>query len=134
VIPVLDQGEHDIVLCKARGQINRVLPGNIGILHALQDPHRAAGLDHALAQQVAPSVLDQAARDEIGLIRIGRWPLPGAGFLDLTLHLGWETLPHQLLGEIDCGRDQNEPHEARPRLRALRQLTRKQKCQPRSHR
>src|SRR5690348_5410902 len=58
VVAVLDQGEHHVILCEARHQLDRVPPGDVGILDALQDAHRTAGLDQPTEQQMAAAVLD----------------------------------------------------------------------------
>src|SRR5262249_35185655 len=57
VIPVLDQSEDHVVLAQARRQFDRVVPWHIGVLHALQDAHRAAGFDQAAEQQMLASLL-----------------------------------------------------------------------------
>ncbi len=69
VVAVLHQSEHDVVARKARGELDRVLPRHVRVLHALQDAHRTAGLDHAAEQEMLTALLDQAAGDEIGLPR-----------------------------------------------------------------
>src|SRR5215813_8332845 len=72
MVAVLHQREHDVVAGKASGQLDGVLPWHVGVLHALENPYRAAGLDHAVEQQVSASLLDQAAGDGIGLFGILR--------------------------------------------------------------
>src|SRR6516225_9458569 len=59
MIAVFHQREHDVVLREARGQLDGMLPGNVGILYALENAHRTAGLDHAAEQKMAPSILDE---------------------------------------------------------------------------
>src|SRR5712692_5324157 len=134
MVAVLHQREHDVVAGKASGQLDRVLPGHVGILHALEDPHGTAGLDHAVEQQVSASLLDEPAGDRIGLLGILRRSRPNAGLLDLALDLRRKPFPHQLFGEVDRRRDQHEAHHARVWLRAARQLARQQQRQPPSHR
>ena len=70
-----------------------------------------AGAEHELLA----AVLDQAAGDQIRLGGILRRPLPGALLEDLPLHLVGEALPHQLLGEVDGGRDQHQAGDLRRR-------------------
>ena len=51
-------------------QLGGVRPRHVGVLGALQDVHRAAGLDQPVAEEVGVAVLDQPARDRIGLVGI----------------------------------------------------------------
>jgi hypothetical protein len=44
VIAIFDQRQHDIIAGKSGHQLNRMPPGHIGILHALQNVYRTAGL------------------------------------------------------------------------------------------
>src|SRR5262249_3347215 len=57
VVAVLHQREHHIVAGKARGQLDRVLPRHIGILHPLENAHRTAGLDHVVEQEMGAALL-----------------------------------------------------------------------------
>src|ERR1043166_9882591 len=82
VIAVLDEREHNVLARDARAQFSRMLPWHVGILHALQDANRAAGLNHAAEQKMLPSLLNQPARDWIGPVAVGGRPLPGALLLD----------------------------------------------------
>src|SRR5262249_58419702 len=59
MVAVLDQGEHHVVLGKSRGQLDRMSPRYVGILHALKDAHRAAGFDQAPEQKMITSLFDQ---------------------------------------------------------------------------
>ena len=43
---------HHIVARKAGCEVDRVAPRHIGVLHTLQDAHRAPGLDHRAEQEV----------------------------------------------------------------------------------
>src|SRR5215475_771751 len=55
MVAILDQREHDVVARDPRDELDRMLPGHVGVLDPLQDTHRAAGLDHAAEQKmVAP--------------------------------------------------------------------------------
>ena len=130
MVAVLDQGEHDVVLRQAGGEVDGVLPRHVRVLHALQDADRAAGLDHAVEQQVTAPLLDQAAGDRVRLLAVLGRPLPGALRLDLPLDLRREALPHQGFGEIDRGRDQDQGGDpGRPRGgRPPRQLARQQQA------
>src|SRR6516225_5111768 len=58
VIAVLDQRQHHVIAGKARDQRLGMLPRHIRILHALEDAHRAAGLDHPAQQQMIAAFLD----------------------------------------------------------------------------
>src|SRR5262249_44430695 len=77
-----DQLEHDIVAGNASGQLDGVVPGHVGILPSLEDPYRAAGLDHTVEQQVSASLLDETTGDRIGLFGILRRSRPNAALLD----------------------------------------------------
>src|SRR2546429_2365827 len=59
VVAVLHQREHDVIAGKARGQLDGVVPWHVRILDALENSHRAAGLDHTVEQEMAASLLDQ---------------------------------------------------------------------------
>ena len=52
MVAVLHHREHHVVVREPRGQLDRVLPRHVGVLHALQDAHRAAGLDQAAEQEM----------------------------------------------------------------------------------
>ena len=62
---------------KPRHQFDRVPPRHVGVLHALQDAHRASGLDQPAEQEMLAPLLDQPAGDRIGAFRILRRPQPG---------------------------------------------------------
>src|SRR6187401_2401925 len=96
VVAVLDQGEHDIVLREARGQIDGVVPWDIWVLHTLQNAYRTPGLDHAAEQKVAAPLLDESSRDRIGFAVLGG-SRPDTLFLDFLFQLRREALPHQHL-------------------------------------
>src|SRR5262249_439582 len=93
MVATLNGPQHKVVPAEAGGQLDRVLPGHVGILHPLQNPYCTAGFDHAVEQEVLASVLDQGASDRIRLFGILRWPRPDAGLLDLALDLRREPLP-----------------------------------------
>ena len=80
------------------------------------------------------SVLDQVAGDRVGLFGILRRACPDTGLLDLTLDLRRKPLPHQLFSEIDRGRDEHEPRDARICRRSARQFAAQQQREPASHR
>ena len=134
MVAILHQREDDVVLGKSCGQFDRVLPGHVGVLHALKDTDGTAGLDHAIEQKLASAILDQVARDRIGLLRILGRPVPDAFLLDFTLYFGREALPHQLLREIYRRRDQHQACHARARVLPACVFTREQQRQPGSHR
>src|SRR5262245_54553395 len=71
VVAVLDEREHDVVAREARGELYGVLPRNVGVLDPLEDAYRTAGLDHAAEKEMVAALLDQAARDQVGLVPIG---------------------------------------------------------------
>src|ERR1700694_5944105 len=86
VVTVLDQGEHDVVVRQPGRELDRVLPGNILVLHTLQDAHRATALNQTAQQKMIASVFNQLARDEVRFLGIGRWALPETSLLDLMPH------------------------------------------------
>ena len=90
-----------------------MLPRHIRVGHALQDAHRAAGLDHAAEEKMIAAFLDQLPGDEIRLRRILRRPRPNSVLLELAPDLGRKSIPHQLFGEIDRRRDEHQAGDAR---------------------
>ncbi len=135
VIAVLDQREHDVVAGEARRQLDRVPPGHVGILHALQDAHGTAGLDHAAEQEMLAAVLDQAAGDQIGLLGIGRRPLPGrrsprsAACTSGGNRFHISSSVKSTAGAIST----SAGDRARPPARPPRQLARQQQREPAAH-
>ena len=111
----------------------RVPPRHVRILHALQDVHRAAGLDQPAEQQMLAAVLDQPLGDRIGRFGIFRRPHPGALVLDLALDSVRELLPHQLFGEVHRRRDQHHAGDRAPPIAACA-VARQQQRQPAAHR
>src|SRR5689334_14839163 len=100
MVAVFDEGENNIVAGKARGELHRVCPWNVRILHALQYANGTSGLDHASQQQMPASFLNEPPRNEVGLRRIRGGARIHSGLLDLSAHLRRKPSPHQLLGEI----------------------------------
>src|SRR3954465_6369941 len=82
MVAILDHGEHHVVAGQPVRQREGMLPWHVRVLRALQDAHRAADLDCSAEQKVIAALLDQCARDRIGLA-ILRWPEPHAFALDL---------------------------------------------------
>ena len=77
---------------KRDDQFDRVPPRHVGILHALQDVHRAAGLDQAAEQQMLAAILDQLVGDRIGpFAEYSDGRSQSALVLDLALHRRRET-------------------------------------------
>ena len=113
-----------------------MFPRHVGVHDALQDAHRATGLDQAAEQKMVAAFLDQRAGDEIGLIRrILRRPRPHALLLQLLLDGRREPVPHQHLGEIDRGCDQHHAGDRRrPAFPAPHQFAHQQQRQPAAHR
>ena len=72
VIAVLDERQRDAVPRQMLDQLEGVPPGHVRVLHSLQDVDRAAGADRRAEQQMPAAVLDQAARDRVGLGGIER--------------------------------------------------------------
>src|SRR3954471_7498194 len=72
MVAILDQRKHNVVLRETRGELDSVIPRYVRVLHALQNAHWAAGLDHAAEQKMIASLLDQTARDRIGLAIVRR--------------------------------------------------------------
>src|ERR1700750_3465190 len=58
------------------------------------------------------SVLDEVPGQAIRLARIGRWPSPHALLDDRTPRLVRGLGPDERFGEVDSGRDENEPLQA----------------------
>src|SRR5437764_8202417 len=56
---------------------------------------------------MAAPFLNEFARNQVGTIRIGGWPLPDTLLIDRAPYLGRHPVPHQLFGEIDRRRDQH---------------------------
>ncbi len=107
VVAVLDQGEGGIAR-EFFDQFQRVLPGHVGILHALDDVRGRVDGDGGAEQEMAAAVLDQRAGDRIGTVAIGRRTLPFAALHDLAADVGRHALPDQRLGEIGRGREQKQ--------------------------
>ncbi len=76
MIAVLHQRQHDIVAGNARNQRHGMFPRHVLVLHTLQDAHRTAGFNQTAKQKMIAPVLDELARDEIGLVRIVRTDAP----------------------------------------------------------
>ena len=108
-------------------------PGNIGILHALQDANRTTRLDHSFKQQVFAAVLDEPTRDQVRLCRILRGARIDTLLLDLTADFGRKALPHQLFGEIDGWRDQHQAGNRCGCVRPCGDLAREQQSEPAAH-
>ena len=110
-----------------------MLPRHVGVAHALDDVHRAAGLDRPVAEEVALAVLDQRARDDVGLARIARGLRAKALLVQRALLRLAETVGHQVLGHVHGGRD--EHHAGEPvRIAALAQALGEQQRHPAAHR
>ena len=73
---------------RMRHQVERVLPRHVRVLQAVQDVHGAAGIERRVADQVAPAVLDQRARDGIGPVLVARGAQVDALLLDLPARGG----------------------------------------------
>jgi epoxyqueuosine reductase len=74
MITVLDQGQHHVVAGKTRHQFDRVPPRHVGVLHALQDMHRATRLDQPAQQQMLAAFVNELPGDRIRFRRIFRRP------------------------------------------------------------
>ncbi len=61
MIAVLNQSQHDIVLRQALRQFERMLPGHVRVLHALQNANRTPNFNGAAQHEVIAAVLDQRA-------------------------------------------------------------------------
>ena len=105
VIAVLDQRERGIAR-KILDELQRVLPGNIGILHALNDVDGAVECDRRTEQPTAAAILDQRARDGIRAVTIDGRTLPFAAFHDLAADLWRHAFPNERFGEIRGGGEQ----------------------------
>lgn len=79
MVAVADQRQHDVVGRKMFEKLQRMLIGNIGVAHALQDVNGAAGGDDTLQHAVLLPVLHQRAGEDVGLGAIFRM------FLEITL-------------------------------------------------
>src|ERR1700730_8355716 len=84
MIAVLHQGQDDVVMGEPRHQLDGMPPRHIGVLDPLQDAYRAAGFDQSAEQEMAAPILDEAARDHMGLVGILRRPRPKARGFDLA--------------------------------------------------
>src|SRR5437879_1938067 len=65
MVAILDQGQDDVVAGEPRNQSGRELPRHAVVPGAMQDVHRTARLDQALAEEVSGAVLDQLERHEV---------------------------------------------------------------------
>src|SRR5215468_6757816 len=84
VITVLDHGQHHVLRRKPLDQLERMLPGHIRILSALQDSDRTSNVDRTAEQKVVASFVDQVSGDRIGrTVAILRGPQPDALAFDL---------------------------------------------------
>ena len=70
VIAILDQRQNYIVAGKTRNKFYGVPPRHIRIFDALQDMHRTARFYQTTEQQMPATILDQCARDRIGLLPV----------------------------------------------------------------
>ena len=107
MVPVLDQVHAHIRPRHRLGDAQRVLPGHVRVLLALQDAHRHLQRQRAAQQQVAPPILDQRTGDGVGRAVFAR-AVPHAVALDRFAHLGRELRPHQVLGEVGGGGDADQ--------------------------
>src|ERR1700686_3395398 len=64
MIAVLDQRDLHVTAREALGEGEAGLPGHVGILHAVQQPHRAGDRDGPAHEEMPPAVLDQFSREE----------------------------------------------------------------------
>src|SRR6185312_11158970 len=82
VIAVLDHGQHHIVARQPLRQREGVLPRHVRIPRALQNADWTPDLDGAAEYEMATAILDQGARDRVGLAILRR-PQPDAAGFDL---------------------------------------------------
>ena len=108
MIAILDQGQGHAIPGKMFDQGHGMRPRHVGILHALKNMHRRMRIQRRAQQEIAATILDQRARDRIGIGRIGAVAQPDALGLDLLAHFGGHVRPHQRFGEIDRRGDQDE--------------------------
>ena len=83
VLAVGHGGDARPVAREVRHQVERVLPGHVGVLQAVQDVHRPAGIERLDADQVVAAVLEEGARDRIGAIAVARRAQVDALLLDV---------------------------------------------------
>ncbi len=69
MIPVLHEGQLDVLARQVFDEAHGVLPGNVGIAHALQDVHGRAGLDRAAEDKVPAPILDQLPQSQVEYMR-----------------------------------------------------------------
>ncbi len=80
----------------------------------MQDAHRAGNIDRAIEQQVAATVLDQPARDQVRLFAVLGWPLDVAVALHALALVGRQLVVPDRLREIRRRRQQRQcPHPLR---------------------
>ena len=79
---------------EVRDQIERVLPGHVGILQPVQDVHGPAGIERLGADQVPAAVLDEGARDGIGAVAVVGGAQIDALLLDVPAGAGGQICSH----------------------------------------
>ena len=132
MIAVLDESEFDIVGAEPFDKIERVAPRHVGVAHALQDADREIERKRALADQVLAPLLDQSLGDGIR-VAIERGLVDDAIARERGFRRFGHLVPHQPLGHVPGGRDQNEARELCQRPLA-RELAGEQKRDPSAHR
>ena len=112
-------------------QRQRMSPRHVWIAHALQDAHRAAGIEGLTFEQMRATLVDQMLGDGIR-VGIGRGHVGDAGPLDLVLRCLRQLAPHQRLGHVEGRRDQHQACELMTAAR-LREMPRQQERNPAAH-
>ena len=70
MVAVLNQCQHNIVAGKPGHQLDRVPPGYIRILYALQNMYRTTGFYQPAEQLVTSAVFNETARDRVRFITV----------------------------------------------------------------
>jgi len=111
VAGVLHHGEVHVRAGQHLEQAQPVLPGHVLIGHAVNDAHRAAGVEPRRADEVPAAILDQRAGYRVGVLGIGGGPHEDPCRLYFLAHVLRKALPHQRLGHVPGGGDQHEPRQ-----------------------
>src|SRR5687767_556100 len=105
MVASLDQHEAYVVPIEPAEELEPMLPGNVGVVFAVQDAHWKIDAEALLEDQMPAPVLDQLAGDGIGLA-IARRHEPLAALEQLRFCRFVHMLPQQSLRHVGCRCDE----------------------------